>query len=118
MKIAFLFIAEAYQTYHGASVAMELAQRSGWDVTAYYHDPATPAEIERIRQAFGFSTAGLPADAPTAAHAPAEAGPGTIQPVQEKPSCGTMWRSLTGMTPSSLRKTAVSHCAIWASIDR
>ncbi|WP_374410871.1 hypothetical protein [Novosphingobium colocasiae] len=54
MKIAFLFIAEAYQTYHGASVAMELAQRSGWDVTAYYHDPATPAEIERIRQAFGF----------------------------------------------------------------
>lgn len=52
MKVAFLFIAEAYQTYHGASVAIELARRSGWPVTVHYHDPGTPDEIERIREAF------------------------------------------------------------------
>ncbi|MCB8882462.1 hypothetical protein ACELLULO517_19595 [Acidisoma cellulosilytica] len=53
MKIAFLYIAEAYQCYHGASIALELARRPGVDVVSYYNDPQSPHHLERIRQAYG-----------------------------------------------------------------
>lgn len=53
MRVAFLYIAEAYQVYHGASIALALAQREGWEVVSYYHDPDTPHHLERIRDAFG-----------------------------------------------------------------
>lgn len=52
MKIAFLYIAEAYQCYHGASIALELAGRPGVSVTNFYNDPVTPYHLERIRSAF------------------------------------------------------------------
>jgi len=53
MNIAFLFIAEAYQTYHGAAVAFELMQHPGVSVTFYYNDPEVPHHLERIRRAYG-----------------------------------------------------------------
>ncbi len=53
MRIAFLYIAEAYQCYHGAAIALELAARPGWDVVSYYNDPETPYHLERIRRAYG-----------------------------------------------------------------
>lgn len=53
MNIAFLFIAEAYQAYHGAAVALELLQRPGVSVTFYYNDPEVPHHLERIRRAYG-----------------------------------------------------------------
>ena len=53
MKIAFLYIAEAYQCYHGASIALELARRAGVEVVSYYNDPQSPHHLERIRQAYG-----------------------------------------------------------------
>lgn len=52
MKIAFLYIAEAYQCYHGAAIAIELAGRPGVDVVSLYHDPETPRHLERVRRAF------------------------------------------------------------------
>jgi hypothetical protein len=53
MDIAFLFIAEAYQCFHGAAIALELAARPGARVVLWYNDPATPAQLERVRAAFG-----------------------------------------------------------------
>jgi hypothetical protein len=53
MNIAFLYIAEAYQCYHGASIALELAARPGVNVVSYYNDPETPRHLERIRMAYG-----------------------------------------------------------------
>ncbi|WP_413052696.1 hypothetical protein, partial [Sphingomonas carotinifaciens] len=53
MNIAFLFIAEAYQAYHGAAVAFELLQRPEVSVTFYYNDPEVPHHLERIRRAYG-----------------------------------------------------------------
>jgi hypothetical protein len=53
MRIAFLYIAEAYQCYHGAAIALELAARPGWSVVSYYNDPETPYHLERVRAAFG-----------------------------------------------------------------
>ncbi|WP_164089149.1 hypothetical protein [Sphingorhabdus sp. YGSMI21] len=53
MKIAFLFIAEAYQTYHGYTIALALAKREGCDVVAYYNDPTVPEHLERIAAANG-----------------------------------------------------------------
>lgn len=53
MNIAFLYIAEAYQCYHGAAIALELAARPGVTVTSYYNDPETPRHLERIRAAYG-----------------------------------------------------------------
>ena len=52
MKIAFLYIAEAYQCYHGAAIAHELAAR-GAEVVNLYNDPDTPYHLERIRRAYG-----------------------------------------------------------------
>ena len=53
MRIAFLYIAEAYQCYHGAAIALDLAARPGWTVTNLYNDPETPHHLERIRAAYG-----------------------------------------------------------------
>ena len=51
MRIAFLFIAEAYQCYHGASVAFELMKRDGMIVDIFYNDPKSPHHLDRIRVA-------------------------------------------------------------------
>ena len=53
MRIAFLYIAEAYQCYHGAAIALELSQRPGWSVVSYYNDPETPHHLARVRSAYG-----------------------------------------------------------------
>jgi hypothetical protein len=53
MRIAFLYIAEAYQCYHGAAIALELARRTGWTVVNFYNDPETPHHLARIAQAWG-----------------------------------------------------------------
>ena len=53
MRIAFLYIAEAYQCYHGGAIALELASRPGWEVVNLYNDPETPHHLERIRAAYG-----------------------------------------------------------------
>lgn len=50
MKIAFVLIAEAYQCYHGAAIAFELAAMPDVSVTFYYNDPETPVHLERIRE--------------------------------------------------------------------
>jgi hypothetical protein len=52
MNIAFLYIAEAYQCYHGAAIAIELASRPGMRIVSYYTDPDAPHHLERIRRAF------------------------------------------------------------------
>ncbi len=53
MELAFLFIAEAYQCYHGAAIALQLAARPGVRMTVYVNDPETPAHLARIAQAYG-----------------------------------------------------------------
>jgi len=52
MRIAFLYIAEAYQCYHGAAIAIELARR-GAEVVSWYNDPETPHHLGRIHAAYG-----------------------------------------------------------------
>ncbi|GBQ26457.1 hypothetical protein HLH34_16595 [Gluconacetobacter azotocaptans] len=49
-EIAFLYIAESYQCYHAAAIALELA-KCGVNVTSFYNDPETPYQLERIRRA-------------------------------------------------------------------
>lgn len=53
MNLAFLFIAEAYQVYHGAAIALDLMRRPGVTVTFYYNDENVPHHLERIRRAYG-----------------------------------------------------------------
>ena len=53
MKIAFLFVAEPYQCYHGAAVAFATAALPATSVTIYYNDPDSVHHLERIRQAYG-----------------------------------------------------------------
>ena len=53
MRIAFLYIAEAYQCYHAAAIALELAARPDWTVVSYFNDPETPHHLERVRLAYG-----------------------------------------------------------------
>jgi hypothetical protein len=53
MRIAFLYIAEAYQCYHGAAIALELARRTGWTIVNHYNDPETPHHLDRIERAWG-----------------------------------------------------------------
>lgn len=53
MNIAFLYIAEAYQCYHGAGIAHALARYPGVTVDSYYNDPESSAQLERIRIALG-----------------------------------------------------------------
>jgi hypothetical protein len=53
MDIAFLFIAEPYQCYHGVAVAYELRRMAGVRVAIYYNDPESVYHLERIRLAYG-----------------------------------------------------------------
>jgi hypothetical protein len=57
VKIAFIYIAEAYQCYHGAAIAIAIERRTGKAVTSFYSDPATPRHLERIHAAFGAAPA-------------------------------------------------------------
>ncbi len=59
MDLAFLYIAEAYQCYHGEAIAIELAKQSNVRVTTYYADHRTPEHVDRIRRAFGAAPATL-----------------------------------------------------------
>ncbi|MDB5713393.1 MAG: hypothetical protein JWO15_790, partial [Sphingomonadales bacterium] len=53
MRIAFLYIAEAYQCYHAAAIALALAKRPGVQVVNLFNDNETPHHLERIRNAHG-----------------------------------------------------------------
>jgi hypothetical protein len=53
LDIAFVYIAEAYQCYHGAAIGIELAKRPNVRVTCFYADPDTPRHLRRIHRAFG-----------------------------------------------------------------
>lgn len=53
MDIAFIYIAEAYQCYHGAAIAIEIAKQAGVSVTSFYSDPSTPRHLERIHNVYG-----------------------------------------------------------------
>lgn len=53
MRIAFLYIAEAYQCYHAAAIALALAQRPDVHVINLFNDIETPHHLERIRNAHG-----------------------------------------------------------------
>lgn len=53
LTIAVVYIAEAYQCYHGAAAALRLAAEPSVEVTSFYFDPDTPRHVERIHRAFG-----------------------------------------------------------------
>ena len=53
MKFAFVFIAEAYQVYHGAAVLFALMRRGGVQVDVFHVDPETPAQLARLAAAHG-----------------------------------------------------------------
>jgi hypothetical protein len=53
VEIAFVYIAEAYQSYHGAAIALALAGHPQVSITSFYADPATPRHLDRIHAAFG-----------------------------------------------------------------
>ncbi len=48
-----LYNAEAYQVYHGHSVALALQAQHGIEVSVLYNDVATPRHLDRIERAFG-----------------------------------------------------------------
>ncbi len=52
-RIALFYTGEAYQAYHSAGVAFELAGRLGYQVDIVYGDKDIPAHIERLRKALG-----------------------------------------------------------------
>lgn len=52
VRIAFLFIAEAYQVYHGYPVALALAAREDVSVEVFYNDSESPRHFERLATAF------------------------------------------------------------------
>jgi hypothetical protein len=66
LRIAVVYIAEAYQCYHGAAAALRLAAEPGVEVRSFYFDPDTPRHVERIHRAFA-------------------APPMTMQPLQRSP---------------------------------
>lgn len=51
MNIAFLYIAEPYQCYHGASLALALEAYVGVHVVNYYNFPETQEHLKRISRA-------------------------------------------------------------------
>lgn len=53
MKIAFVFIAEAYQVYHAAAVLFALRNHPGVEVDVFHNDPETPAQLDRLAGAHG-----------------------------------------------------------------
>jgi hypothetical protein len=52
-KIAFVFMAEPYQCYHGAAVAFAMARMADAEVTIYYNDPDSVYHLDRIRAVYG-----------------------------------------------------------------
>jgi hypothetical protein len=52
LRIAVVYIAEAYQCYHGAAAALHLAAAPEVEVTSFYFDPDTPRHVDRIHRAF------------------------------------------------------------------
>lgn len=56
VRLAFLYIAEAYQLYHAAGVMFELMSREGIEVDVYYIDPVVPEHLERLCRAYGAPT--------------------------------------------------------------
>ena len=75
MRLAFLFIAEAYQLYHAAGVMFELMAREGVEVDVFHIDPTVPEHLELLRIAH---------DAPAITSTPMPAGflGGAIQSVK------------------------------------
>ena len=53
MRIAFVYIAEAYQAFHGAGIAIGLARQPGVEIFNFHADPDTPRQLRRIHAAFG-----------------------------------------------------------------
>lgn len=53
MKLAFVFIAEAYQAHHAAAVLFALRDWPGVAVDVFHSDPATPAQLDRLATAHG-----------------------------------------------------------------
>lgn len=51
MRLAFLYIAEAYQLYHAAGVMFELMARDGVEVDVFHIDQAVPEHLELLREA-------------------------------------------------------------------
>ena len=51
MRIAFVFIAEAYQAYHAAAVLFELAQRDGVAIDVFHIDDAVPGVLKKLAEA-------------------------------------------------------------------
>src|ERR1700710_1794333 len=52
-KIAFLFMAEPYQCYHGAAVAFAMVKIPDAQVSIYYNDPDSVYHLDRIREVYG-----------------------------------------------------------------
>jgi hypothetical protein len=53
MRIAFVFMAEPYQCYHGAAVAFAMARIPGVEVTIHYNDPDSVYHLDRIGAVYG-----------------------------------------------------------------
>lgn len=53
VRIAFIYIAEAYQLYHAAAVMFELRQRDGIELDVFHIDDAVPDHLELLRSAHG-----------------------------------------------------------------
>jgi hypothetical protein len=53
MRLAFVFIAEAYQTYHAAVIAFALRDRPDVTIDFFHNDPETPRHLARIAHAHG-----------------------------------------------------------------
>ena len=53
MRLAFVYIAEAYQFYHAAAVMFDLMQREDVEADIFHVDPAFPEHLERLRLAHG-----------------------------------------------------------------
>ena len=51
MRIAFAYIAEAYQAYHAAAVMFELARRDGVTIDVFHIDETTPDILEKLAKA-------------------------------------------------------------------
>lgn len=55
VRLAFVYIAEAYQLYHAAAAMFDLMARHGIQIDLFHIDPAFPAHLERLRKAHGMS---------------------------------------------------------------
>ena len=55
MRLAFVYIAEAYQFYHAAAVMFDLMRREDVEADIFHIDPAFPEHLERLRLAHGMA---------------------------------------------------------------